>query len=198
MPPAYKTEEDIKKGFVYRRVPHITLKSIANNPDIEEGMSREKIDAAIARHADTEILYDQPYEDNKRIRVTGPFTVESLSPHRVLAADEEIPSSRKEAQKESGPGQFEAMILENLKKAGVQNTIKNERLKLDRLEPYAGNGFMRQGNIRNPPHPNPLPQGEREIRRCLPRGERERKRALPQKGKEKEKYQGVTKSRTSP
>ena len=46
-------------------MPHVTLKSIANNPDIKEGMTREEIDAAIARHADTETLYDQPYEDNK-------------------------------------------------------------------------------------------------------------------------------------
>ncbi len=52
-PPAYPTSYDIRKGFVYKRVPHVTLKSIANNPDIKEGMSREEIDAAIARHADT-------------------------------------------------------------------------------------------------------------------------------------------------
>ena len=79
----YKTEDDIRKGFVYKRVPHVTLKSIANNPDIKEGMTRQEIDAAIVRHADTELLFDKPYEDKKRIRVTGPFTVESLSPHRV-------------------------------------------------------------------------------------------------------------------
>jgi adenine-specific DNA-methyltransferase len=138
LPPDYKTEGDIKKGFVYKRVPHVTLKSIANNPDIKEGMKREEIDAAISRHADTETLYDQPYEDNKRIRVTGPFTVESLSPHRVLATDEERPATEKAAQKAPGAGQFETMILDNLKKAGVQNTVKNERLKFDRLEPYAG------------------------------------------------------------
>ncbi len=133
-----RTENDIKKGFVYKRVPHITLKSIANNPDIKEGMSREEIDAAIAKHADTEILYDQPYTDNKRIRVAGPFTVESLSPHRILSADEERPKSEKSPERTSGHGQFETMILENLKKAGVQNTIKNERLKFDRLETFAG------------------------------------------------------------
>ncbi|MFC1905217.1 site-specific DNA-methyltransferase [Chloroflexota bacterium] len=138
MPPDYKTEGDIKKGFVYKRVPHITLKSIANNSDIKEGMTREQIDAAIVRHADTEILYDQPYEDNRRIRVTGPFTVESLSPHRVISADDNLPSSEQEARRQAGVGQFETMILDNLKKAGVQNTIKNERLKFDRLEPYAG------------------------------------------------------------
>ncbi len=60
------------------------LKSIANNPDIDEGMTREEIDAAIRRHAEFELLYDKPYEDKKKVRVAGPFTVESLSPHRSL------------------------------------------------------------------------------------------------------------------
>lgn len=138
--PYYKLAdpEDIKKGFTCKTVPHVTLKSIANNPDIKEGMSREEIDAAISRHADTEILYDQPDEEKKRIRVSGPFTVESLSPHRILSADEERPESEKSPEKTTGNGQFELMILENLKKAGVQNTVKNERLKFDRLETFAG------------------------------------------------------------
>jgi adenine-specific DNA-methyltransferase len=181
---------DIKQGFQYKTVPHITLKSIANNEQIDEIHARwqekleplraeinklagrkweewevprpddggaqvpalqerleewwnlrrqrqAEIDASIARHADTEILYDQPYEDNKRIRVTGPFTVESLSPHRVLSTDEELPASQQEAQAAPGPGSFETMILDNLKTAGVQNTVKQERLKFDFLEPYA-------------------------------------------------------------
>ncbi len=145
IPPEYKTESDIKKGFVYKRVPHITLKSIANNPDIKEGMTREEIDTAIARYAETETLYYQPYEDNKRIRVTGPFTVESLSPHRVIAVDEERPAAETQAQKEAGVGQFETMILDNLKKSGVQNTVKNERLKFDRLDPYAGEWLHAEG-----------------------------------------------------
>jgi len=145
-PPEYKTTGDIKKGFVYKRVPHITLKSIANNPDIKEGMSRGEIDTAIARYAETETLYDQLYEDNKRIRVTGPFTVESLSPHRVIAVDEERPAAEIEAQKEAGVGQFETMILDNLKKAGVQNTVKNERLKFNRLDPYAGEWLHAEGD----------------------------------------------------
>ncbi len=136
--PIPPTENDIKKGFVYRRVPHVTLKSIANNPDIKEGMTREEIDAAIARHADSETLYDQPYEDNKVVRVTGPFTVESLSPHRVLATETERPRSEEAAASGVGPGQFETMILENLRKAGIQQYEKKERIKLDRLEPFAG------------------------------------------------------------
>jgi adenine-specific DNA-methyltransferase len=100
MPPSYKTDGDVCKGFVYKRVPHVTLKSIANDPDIREGMTRQEIDASILRHADTELLYDKPYEDNKRIRVTGPFTVESLSPHRVLPADDDRPRGEQEAQRD--------------------------------------------------------------------------------------------------
>ncbi len=146
IPPSHKTDGDIKKGFVYKRVPHVTLKSIANNPDIKEGMTREAIDAAILRHADTELLYDKPYQDNKRIRVTGPFTVESLSPHRVLSTDEERPRSEQEGQRDSVAGQFETMILDNLRKAGVQNTVKNERLVFDRLEPLAGTWLQASGS----------------------------------------------------
>ena len=197
VPPEYKTENDIKKGFVYKRVPHITLKAIANNPEIDtihakwqeklepireklDGLleksweeweipresdkawpkevgklhkdwwdlrkrRQEEIDTSISRNADQETLFDQPYEDKKRVRVTGPFTVESLSPHRVLSADEEIPVSEKEGRKSHGSDQFETMILENLKKAGVQNTIKNERLHFDRLETYAGTWIQAEG-----------------------------------------------------
>ncbi len=136
-PDAVSTGGDIRKGFVYKRVPHVTLKSIANNPDIHAGMTRQEIDAAIARHAETELLYDQPYEDNKRVRVSGPFTVESLSPHRVLAADEERPASEADGRRDAA-GEYVPMILDNLRKAGVQNTKAGERLKFDRLEPYAG------------------------------------------------------------
>ena len=184
------TTGDIKRGFVYKRVPHITLKSIANNEEInaiharwqeqfepiraelnkllnqsweEWQMPREagpkwpkkahelhgqwwqgsrerqkEVDTSIAKRADTELLYDQPYEDNKRIRVAGPFTVESLSPHRVLSTDEERPRTEVDGQAGDTAGQFETMILENLKAAGVQNRVKQERLKFDRLEPYAG------------------------------------------------------------
>jgi adenine-specific DNA-methyltransferase len=144
VPPAASAySHDVRKGFVYKRVPHITLKSIANNPDIREGMSREEIDAAIRRHAETELLYDQPYEDPSRIRVTGPFTVESLSPHRVLAGGYggdggggDRPAG--EATPARDATDFVAIILDNLRKAGVQNTFKNERLVFERIEPYAG------------------------------------------------------------
>ncbi len=140
-----KITGDIKKGFVYKRVPHVTLKSIANNPDIREGMSREEIDAAIARYAESETLFDQPYEDKNRLRVTGPFTVESLSPHRVLSEQDDQTAAEAKAQ-ESSNGQFETTILENLKKAGVQNMVRAERLEFDRLEPYAGRWIHAEGD----------------------------------------------------
>jgi len=146
LPPSYHpTDGDIRKGFVCKRVPHVTLKSIANNPDIKEGMTRAEIDAAIARHADTETLYDQPYEDKKTVRVAGPFTVESLSPHRVLSpADDNCDGSVSE---EEGRRQqdFAAMILDNLRKAGVQNTKKKERLVFDRLDSFAGTWIQATG-----------------------------------------------------
>jgi adenine-specific DNA-methyltransferase len=140
-----QTNDDIRKGFVYRGVPHVTLKSIANNPEITKGMSLKEIDDAIARHADRELLFDQPLEDQSRIRVTGPFTVESLSPHRVLSPNEERPI--REFTKEYDAGQFEQSILENLKKAGVQNTIRNERLIFDTLEPFAGRYIQGAGDF---------------------------------------------------
>ncbi len=136
MPMPTRPRATFGKGFVYKRVPHVTLKSIANNPDIVPGMTREQIDAAIARHADTETLYDKPYEDNKRVRVSGPFTVESLSPHRVL--DTDAPQPATEAVGKRDGADFGTMILDNLRVAGVQNTRKGERLKFDRLDPYAG------------------------------------------------------------
>ena len=138
VPPEYKTHDDIRKGFVYKRVPHITLKSIANNSEIEEGMTHEQIDAAIAHHAETETLYDQPYEDNKCVRVCGPFSVESLSPHRVLSTADENQDGAVSEHEGRKQQDFTTMILENLKKAGVQNTRKSERLSFDRLDPYAG------------------------------------------------------------
>jgi len=146
-PPA--SLSDIRKGFVYKRVPHVTLKSIANNPDIVEGMTRQQIDAAIAKHADTETLYDQPYEDNKRVRVCGPFSVESLSPHRTISAEEKklLAEVGRDGWREKiiGPDQFGHMILDNLKKAGVQNTRQGERLKFDSVEVYPGEWLHGEG-----------------------------------------------------
>jgi hypothetical protein len=78
------------------------------------------------------------------VRVSGPFTVESLSPHRVLSTDEDLNSAatQQEAQREQD---FAAMILDNLRKAGVQNTKKGERLKFNALNPYAGSWLNASG-----------------------------------------------------
>ena len=145
LPPATPTG-DIRHGFVYERVQHITLKSIANNPDIVEGMSREEIDAAIKRHADFEVLYDKPYEDRSKVRVTGPFTVESLSPHRSLAfASAAEPAAEKAAAADPDGPTFEQTVLENLRAAGVQNGRRAERLTFDVVEPYAGTHIQAVG-----------------------------------------------------
>jgi adenine-specific DNA-methyltransferase len=145
LPPA-ETRNDIRQGFVYERVQHITLKSIANNPDIVEGMSREEIDAAIKRHADFEVLYDKPYEDKRKVRVTGPFTAESLSPHRSLTFDQAAADdtgtresiSEQNAAEDADSATFEQSILDNLAKAGVQNGQRNERITFATLDRYPG------------------------------------------------------------
>ncbi|WP_022881284.1 site-specific DNA-methyltransferase [Gryllotalpicola ginsengisoli] len=141
LPPA-TTKGDIHKGFVYERVQHITLKSIANNPDIHEGMSREEIDAAIKRHAEYELLYDKPKVDKNVVRVSGPFTMESLSPHRSLTFDEADPSresiGERHAAEDPEAVTFEQSILENLAKSGIQNGSKSGRFTFASLDPHAG------------------------------------------------------------
>lgn len=146
IPPSRSFDEDIRQGFVYKRVPHITLRSIANNPDIKEGMTREEIDQAIARHSDFETLYDQPYEDNSKVRVSGPFTVESLSPHRILSVADEDTDGIVSDQEQGQRGDFAEMILENLRKAGVHNGIKGENIKFDRLDVHPGTWINATGS----------------------------------------------------
>ncbi len=144
------------KGFVYKRVPHVTLKTIANNPDIREGMTREEIDAAIARHAETrDARTTSPTRTARHRAGDRPFTVESLSPHRVL--DDDRPTSRP-ARSRGGDGRrravdFEQMILDNLRKAGVQKTDKGEELRFDRLDLFPGEWIQAEGE-------SPTPTGE--------------------------------------
>jgi adenine-specific DNA-methyltransferase len=102
-------------------------------------MSREEIDAAIRRHAEFEELVDKPYIDNRKVRVTGPFTVESLSPHRSLGfVPTAEPAAEREAAADPDAPTFEQTILENLRVAGVQNGRRHERLTFDDVETYAG------------------------------------------------------------
>ena len=194
-PSSQPTYGNIRHGFVYERVSHITLKSIANNTEIDviwdkwqvtleplreqlnaalgqpwqeweipreagtkwpdeakalhtdwwQGrISRQnEIDASIAAKAEFEYLYDKPYEDKKKVRVAGPFTVESLSPHRVLGVDEndELIDPLKINEKDAGyaPGRgFEQMILDNLKAAGVQQANKADKIVFTSLTPWPG------------------------------------------------------------
>ncbi len=199
-PSSQPTHGNLRYGFVYERVPHITLKSIANNAEIDviwdqwqaklellreqlnqslgkhwqdweiprdadaqwpdatrtlhadwwqARIARQKeIDASIAAKADYEYLYDKPYEDKKRVRVAGPFTVESLSPHRVLAVDENDELIDKVAEPEPGYGEerdFVQMILENLKTTGVQQAHKEDKISLTALMPWPGKLVCAEG-----------------------------------------------------
>jgi adenine-specific DNA-methyltransferase len=143
LPSEAPTSGDVRKGFVYERVPHVTLKSIANNPDIKEGMTRDEIDAAIAKHAETEVLYDRPYEDSRKVRVAGRFTVESLSPHKTISP-EASPASEQAADA-TDESTFERTIFDNLIKAGVQNGRKRERLEFETLALFPGKYIQAEG-----------------------------------------------------
>jgi adenine-specific DNA-methyltransferase len=116
-----------------------------------------EIDASIARNADVEFLHDRPYQKRNAVRVTGPFTVESLSPHRVLPADEEDeavvaalaaeagedpPPRRRLRTPDTGGEDFVTAVLDNLAKAGVQNTKKGERLVFSTLRPWPGGRWV--------------------------------------------------------
>ena len=86
--PMADPKQGVGSGFKYKTVPHVTLKSIANNPEIVEGMTREQIDAAIKKYADQETLYDQPEVDRSKARVTGPFTYEAVPAVSVRPIDD--------------------------------------------------------------------------------------------------------------
>jgi adenine-specific DNA-methyltransferase len=245
VPKETPTHSDIRQGFVYERVPHITLKSIANNAEIdviwdkwqekleplraelnkalgrksassfetrpkgapqdevvsslphpEEGrrpvskgeaknewqeweipreaekawpeaakkahvawwearIARQReIDASIAAKAEFEYLYDKPYLDNAKVRVAGPFTVESLSPHRVLAMDhdDELIDELEAAEGKRKPEpqsetDFAQMILENLKAAGVQQAHKQDKIAFTQLSGWPGDFICAEGRF---------------------------------------------------
>ena len=136
------TSGDMRKGFIFEQLPRVGLKSIAQNPDIKPEMTRAEIEATIKRHAEVELLYDRPYEDARKVRVSGPFTVESLSPHKTLAPDRSVSEKAAEIDDTS---LFEQTILDNLLKAGVQNGRKNERLVFESLTPFAGEYIQAEG-----------------------------------------------------
>ena len=192
-PSAEPVHGSVRLGFVQERVPRITLKSIANNAEIDvlwekwqgtlEPLRREigelvsarweewelprdaeetwparakelhaalwsaraarqlEIDASIIAKAEFEYLYDKPYEEKKKVRVAGPFTVESVSPHRVLGVDEndELIDPLNADGVDAAERTFARTILENLKTAGVQQARKDDRMTFTALTPWPGN-----------------------------------------------------------
>lgn len=201
------TYGDVRQGFVYERVPHVTLKSIANNAEIDviwekwqtrleplraelnqitgndwqeweiprealagwssnvvgvhkawwdARIARQKeVDASIARAADVEYLFDKPYADPNRIRVAGPFTVESLSPHRIVPADADelihlVDAAdgkvAREAQSDSQTD-FATMVLEHLKTAGVHQIERGDRIEFTSLTPWPGEYIGAEGRF---------------------------------------------------
>ena len=111
---------------------------------------QQEIDASITAKAEFEYLYDKPYEDKKKVRVAGPFTVESLSPHRVLGVDENDELIDPLAVKEEKAGfgaerNFEQIILDNLKTAGVQQAHKEDRITFTSLAPWPGEYVCAEG-----------------------------------------------------
>ena len=197
-PKTTPTTGNIRHGFVYERVPHITLKSIANNVEIDviydkfqqkmeplraeinalTGNSFEEwelprqpdkswkskaitdliewwnlrvqrqkeIDASIAAKADFEYLYDRPYVDNKKVRVAGPFTVESLSPHRYIPVDEDDnPVLYDKSDEGNEAGKFVNMILETLKVSGIQQAHKDDKIDFLSVSPWPGTYICAEG-----------------------------------------------------
>ena len=199
-PSEMPTYANVRQGFVYERVPHITLRAIANNTEIDviyenfeekleplrHGLNRsldtaweeweiprdpddswseearslhhqwwdlriarqKEIDASIAAQADYEYLYDKPYEDRTKVRVAGPFTVESISPHRVLGVDEngEVLDTVAESRNGYGTGyDFGQIILDNLKRSGVQQAHREDRISFASLTPWPGRLVCAEG-----------------------------------------------------
>ena len=115
----------------------------------EARIARQKeIDASIAAKADFEYLYDKPYEDRGIVRVAGPFTVESLAPHRTLGVDEDDQLIDHLAETKTGyDGQqdFATMILEHLKPSGVQQAHREDRISFTALTPWPGDLICAEG-----------------------------------------------------
>ncbi|MGI9180843.1 MAG: site-specific DNA-methyltransferase [Longimicrobiaceae bacterium] len=133
-------QEGVGSGFKYKTVPHVTLKSIANNPDIREGMTREQIDAAIARHARQETLYDQPFVDRKRTRVSSPFTVEAVPAPAVKSVEELLEGAPQPADASiarSGETLRQGEWRDELLRAGIRGKA-GQHIRFARLEPLPG------------------------------------------------------------
>ncbi len=141
-------DEGVGSGFKYKTVPHITLGAIANNQEIKEGMSRSAIDAAIAKYADQETLYDQPFIDNKKARVSGPFTVEavpapavrSIADCGLAVADSETTLSDASVGR-SGETLRQDEWRDELLKCGIRGK-SGQRVEFSRVEPLPGTRWL--------------------------------------------------------
>ena len=135
-------EEGIGSGFRYKTVPHITLKSIANNPEITEGMSQKEIAIAIKKYADQETLYDQPFVDNSKARVAGPFTVEavpapSVKPLMEIESDQPADASISR----SGETLRQAEWRDEILKTGIR-ARSGEKILFSRVETLQGTHWL--------------------------------------------------------
>ena len=136
--------EGVGSGFNYKNVPHVTLGSIANNPDIKDGMTQAEIDAAIARHAPQETLYDQPLVDSGKKRVTGPFSVEAVPAPAVKPIDdvddvEPLPADDTIAR--SGETLRQSHWRDELLKTGIRGKA-GQFIRFARLEPLPGLRYL--------------------------------------------------------
>jgi adenine-specific DNA-methyltransferase len=129
-------EQDVRKGFVVREQPRISPSTIGSNPALDDAKDDSEARAAIARHATRERIVDQPYENNRLVRVAGPFTVESLSPHRHLAGQ---PS---EADTDLN---FVDLIVDNLTTSGVQNRVRSQRIEFRAVDLFPGTWVQAHG-----------------------------------------------------
>jgi len=114
----------------------------------EARINRQKeIDKSIAANAEQEILYDKPYEDKSKVRVAGPFTVESLSPHRVLTVNEndELVESNHDESPDNSKGDFASIILEHLKTSGVQQAHKEDKINFTSINGWPGEYICAEG-----------------------------------------------------
>ena len=136
--------EGVGSGFNYKTVPHVTLRSIANNPEITEGMTPIQIDTAIARHSHQETLYDLPLVETGKRRVTGPFSVEAVpAPTVKPIGDVEYtePMPGDESVTRSGETLRQAEWRDELLRTGIRGKAK-QFIRFARLEPLPSHRFL--------------------------------------------------------
>ena len=137
-----KPEEGVSSGFKYKTVPHITLKSIANNPEIREGMNRIEIEQAINKYADQETLYDKPLIDKSRVRVTGPFTVEAVPAPIVKPIDDVIhPPVADQSIARSGETLRQSEWRDEMLKTGIRGK-NGQYILFSRVEALPGTRWL--------------------------------------------------------